>query len=186
MKILFWICSFSLFFFPSSEREKAIDWKKEQKLLWKNYCAHPNHKARAVALTSCGITYEFEAYMDPRFDFVTVDSKIKASFYPEKSWVKKGQASEAILEHEQLHFDLTEIYADKFRRIVAGTQFSSNVKEEMQSIFLSIKKELDSVQTFYDLETNFSRNRINQELWERKVTLWLSLNKTQHTNRNLQ
>lgn len=176
IKALVWFCS-ALLFLLLSDRENIIDWNSNNVLSWNDYAAKPNQNAQRVAYTACGIHYEFEAFLDPQFSFVTVDTDIKARFYPKLSWVKKEFATPEILAHERLHFDLTEIYADKFRRIVAETRFTYNVKMEMQVLYSQIQKELDSVQTFYDLETNLSRNRERQKIWDKKVSLWLSLNR---------
>ena len=47
-------------------------------------------------------------------------STAQATFDPNTSWVRNPKtASEALLRHEQLHFDITEVYARLMRQKLA-------------------------------------------------------------------
>ena len=67
-----------------------------------------------------------------------VDCNIETFFYPESSWYIPETANEVILSHEQLHFDISELFARKMRERVARFSFTSRVKSEMKKIYEQI------------------------------------------------
>ena len=95
---------------------------------------------------------------------------MNAYFYPNESWYKPDICDDFILGHEQLHFDISELFARKMRRKLRRTSFSDNVKAEIRKIYKDILKELKDYQELYDWETDFSRNREKQLEWNKKIT----------------
>jgi predicted secreted Zn-dependent protease len=95
--------------------------------------------------------------------------KVSTFFYPNKSWFQPALENEVILSHEQLHFDISELYARKMRKLMATTKFTRNVKAEVKAIYKKINEELAEFQDLYDTETNFSRNVEEQLRWNRKI-----------------
>lgn len=98
-----------------------------------------------------------------------VDCSINTFFYPESSWYRPELASQNILSHEQLHFDISELFARKMRARVKRFSFTSDVKAEMNQIYEQILKELQTFQKRYDEETNFSREVEKQIEWNNKI-----------------
>lgn len=73
--------------------------------------------------------------------------------------------------HEQLHFEIVELFARKFRKVILETKFKRNGKKfqnEFLQIYNRIDKEKDAYQSLYDQETNFSRNELKQKEWLEK------------------
>jgi len=76
-----------------------------------------------------------------------------------------------ILAHEQLHFDIHEIFARKFmqyaheEKVFATEHFSKELKKVFNKTFRELKK----MQEAYDRETNHGRNREAQAQWVKKV-----------------
>ncbi len=72
--------------------------------------------------------------------------------------------------HEQLHFDISELYAREMKRRLDDELFThGNVKAKVKSIYREINIELDDFQNLYDAETNFSRDLDKQEEWKLKI-----------------
>ncbi|MFK7807444.1 MAG: hypothetical protein AB8F74_06520, partial [Saprospiraceae bacterium] len=58
-----------------------------------------------------------------------------------------------VLDHEQLHFDISEIYARKFvQRIEQEVHSFKELQEKIDSIFSDIRKNLQLKQDEYDSE----------------------------------
>ena len=131
-----------------------------------------------------------------------VSVRIKAVMDPEKSWVRKSvkndyfppnskrlsMESRAVLRHEQLHFDITEIFARKMRKKVTEKFKTLRVlKVNALNSFLShlcetISKERRAMQKKYDKETyaadkdnNPNSLRKKQKEWETKVAILLKI-----------
>ncbi len=150
-----------------AQEEGSIIWSADQKLQWHDFKGRPFITAWASAVTASGIAYQFSSMEEDGKQLLNID--IHAYFYPDGSWYQPKLCDEFILAHEQLHFDISELYARKMRKIVSETRFTANVKEEVRAIYKQVLKELGIFQNKYDYETNFSRNVEKQLQWNRDI-----------------
>ncbi|MDO6767978.1 MULTISPECIES: DUF922 domain-containing protein [Cellulophaga] len=151
----------------NNQEEEVMLWNANKKLKWSDFKGEPQNK-RAAAVTASGLTYRFSTTKN-KGRVVSVDFIVSSYFYPNKSWYRPEVCDSIILSHEQLHFDITEIYAQKFRMRLEKAEFSNNVKAEVKAIYKQINIELNDFQNLYDSETNFSRDREQQLLWSNKI-----------------
>ncbi|MFT5819966.1 MAG: hypothetical protein ACI8ZM_001191 [Crocinitomix sp.] len=95
---------------------------------------------------------------------------ITAEFIKNKSWVI-GSPSDNLLQHEQLHFDITEYHARLFRKTMASYRFKSydTVPAEVTALFNERFKIYQAMQEKYDKATNHSKNYKAQVEWNLKV-----------------
>ncbi|MGB5555071.1 MAG: DUF922 domain-containing protein [Flavobacteriaceae bacterium] len=156
----------SSFLFPQAE-EETIVWSEDYKLQWADFKKKPFKTAWASAITASGIAYTF-SYKEAAEGNV-LNITISTHFFPNSSWYQKERVNDLVLSHEQLHFDISELYARKMRKRVAETVFTKNIKEEVKAIYKDILKELNAFQKKYDFETNFSRSMEQQFLWNQKI-----------------
>ncbi|MEP3208746.1 MAG: DUF922 domain-containing protein [Maribacter sp.] len=161
--------------FQSPQDYDTISWSAERRLSWDDFQGKAPLNARAAAITASGISYRFST--SGTKDNMEVDFQIDTFFYPTKSWYQPELSDEVILSHEQLHFDISELYARKMKARLAEETFTySNVKAKVKSIYRDILKELNDFQNQYDDETNFSRNREQQLIWNEKMKNALKIN----------
>lgn len=151
-----------LCFFKTDER---IPWQESKKLSWDNFIGQPDSNSDAAAVTSSGITF---GYRLSRVNNIieSIDTEATAHFYPEKSWVKPDEADTHILAHEQLHFDITELFTRKLRKALSEVTISQNVNEQLDAIHVKTVKDLNDFQNLYDSETDFSRDYDAQAKWQ--------------------
>ncbi|MDO5968814.1 DUF922 domain-containing protein [Flavivirga aquimarina] len=161
IRTLFIICSFLCI----QQEEPVISWNESYKLSWNDFKGPPNKNTSAVAVTASGITFGFSIREEDN-RVVSFTSQVHTHFYPEKSWYKKEQADAHVLAHEQLHFNITELYTRKFRQRIGQIKVSNNVKRQLKNLHNTINKELSQTQNKYDSETNYSRNVEAQTAWE--------------------
>jgi len=152
--------------FFSSAQEEAIDWFPQVRLSWENFKGTPTTD-KAAATTASGITYRFSS--QSLGDEVQIDFTVIAQFYPNKSWNRPKLCDAHVLGHEQLHFDITEVFARKMRKRMAATKFTRDVKKEVAAIYDEVNVALYAFQHRYDNESNFSRNEEQQALWHQKI-----------------
>ena len=158
--------------FQSLQDYETIQWNVEKRLSWDDFRGEIPKNNRAAAITASGITYRFST--SGTRGNIMVDFKIDTYFYPEKSWYQPELIDEVILGHEQLHFDISELYARKMKARLAEETFThANVKSKVKAIYTEIMKEVEEFQNVYDDETNFSRNREQQSIWNEKIALLL-------------
>lgn len=155
------------FFGSSQEVQESIPWSSERRLSWKDFKGPIPPNDLPAATTASGISYKYSANL--MYHEVNLDYHVGAYFYPNESWYKPDVCDGIILSHEQLHFDISELYARKMRLILSRTSFTEDVKAEVYQIYQVILKELSDFQDKYDLETNFSRNIEAQLEWNARI-----------------
>ncbi|MCK0161981.1 DUF922 domain-containing protein [Allomuricauda sp. F6463D] len=167
-KIIFIGCIlFSGFLGYTQEIEEGVLWEKSKRLTWADFKGKVPPAAESAAITASGISYSYSANL--LHHEVHLDFEVNAYFYPNESWYRPELCNDNILAHEQLHFDITELFARKMREKLRRTSFSDDVKSEVRKIYKDILVELQKYQEQYDWETNFSRNREKQIEWNYKI-----------------
>ncbi|MGO3184113.1 MAG: DUF922 domain-containing protein [Aequorivita sp.] len=165
MKLLFAFIFFILVF-PQSDSEKIL-WQESQKLTWEDFRGKPIASASFVASTNTGINFQY-SYSLKNGD-VSVEYSVASFFYPKKSWFQPGKVNQHILNHEQTHFDISELHARMLRKNLAGKKFSKKIKSEIESIYRQIEQKRRAMQVKFDAETDHSRNMEKEILWEKQI-----------------
>lgn len=168
-KLLIWLV-FIVFqpnLFGQENALKPITWSAE-KLTWDEYSADPDVENNAhAASTSSGITYSWTystANYVPDLDF-----EVTANFYPKRSWVKPAKKTPELLAHEQLHFDISELYARKLLNAFEGYVEMRNIRTDLKQIYSKIESMRNKMQTRYDKETNHGLDKTVQKKWNKKI-----------------
>ncbi len=151
-----------------SAQEETIKWDADRRLSWEDFKGKPEENSPAAAITASGISYYFSTYEDHNGE-MGINYTVTTYFYPNKSWYNRQLGDRIILSHEQLHFDIAELFARKMRAQLASTRFTRNVKEEVREIYRKINEELSEFQHRYDSETDYSRNYEAQILWNEVI-----------------
>lgn len=161
-------CVFLLGFFGfAQEIEEGVPWNDTIRLTWADFKGKVPTGEPSAATTASGISYTYSANL--LHHEVHLDFEVNAYFYPNESWYKPELCNENTLAHEQLHFDITEVFARKMREKLRRTSFSDDIKAEVRKIYSDILRGLQQYQERYDWETNFSRNREKQLEWNLKI-----------------
>lgn len=100
--------------------------------------------------------------------FVTV----VAFMNPQESWVISNERTNALLKHEQLHFDISELHARKLRQNILLQKLNKkDLANVLKSLVGNSHKLRKQSQNQYDLEIR--QNKSKQLEWEKKVALEL-------------
>lgn len=89
----------------------------------------------------------------------------------ELSWVVRGQATDALLRHEQGHYDIQALGARETHRRISELTASSSaeLEREKRAIEREVQQKVDEKNTRYDDQTNHSRNAAQQRNWEGSI-----------------
>jgi len=153
--------------FNDSQDYETIAWSQENKLTCEDFKGEAPNNARAAATTASGISYQSST--SGSSGEIELDYLVSTFFYPNKSWYQPSLCDSLILSHEQLHFDISELYARKMRNRLASSPFTQNVKAEVKQIYKEVLEELEEFQNLYDDQTNFSRDLEQQLIWDNKI-----------------
>lgn len=169
LKIFLWI--FILGGLTLTAQDEVMQWEPSLKLQWSDFKGDPPESKRIAATTASGISYSYSAKGNKgRY---TLDFEVLTHFYPTKSWYHPELCDEVVLSHEQLHFDISELFARELRSRLRNGRFSDNVKAEVRELFAQVNEELSAFQNRYDLETDYSRDREAQAEWNRRISQML-------------
>lgn len=147
--------------------QEEVEWSPDFRFTWNDFKGKVPAGSGAAATTASGISYDFSTYYE--HGEMKVDFNVYAYFYPTKSWYKPDISNDVTLLHEQLHFDITELYARKLREKLDNATFTDNIKEEVRKMYKGTIRQLNDFQNKYDSETNYSRNLPVQERWVKEI-----------------
>ncbi|UBM60820.1 hypothetical protein LAG90_09245 [Marinilongibacter aquaticus] len=148
--------------------QSLIIWDKERKLVVADFKADTANRP-------------FEAATYSGFNIIPVAGTLKelpkliveTSFDSNRSYLKQRGNVSFVLKHEQLHFDLSEIYARKFvERMRNASLTVKNVSERGNEIFKQIQIEMQNMNDLYDTEVYADTTL--QTRWDNKIKIMLS------------
>lgn len=149
------------------ENDTLILWQKKRKLIWDDFKGskkQPKSLYRLHQVAACGIEFKESFFQETIEDIPIVDVKLYFNKY--RGWTITEDPK--MLEHEQIHFDIAELYARKIRKKVLSLK-NKNVLDVYKYINSvdSIFKECDRYHDEYDDEVLLNYDR--QQAWQTKV-----------------
>jgi len=166
--------------------ENLLRWDENRKLTWGDFQGYA-FSAPYYALTKWYVPFEYNWELSNEkgchYKFIKISAT--ANFDKGKSWVKKGQEADWLLNHEQGHFDMARIFAEEFNERaqseLMGKEFScpggtnnSNIinnqaMNQVQNIFGQEHQKALQMNKHYDAETNHGKNNSKQIEWDKKI-----------------
>ena len=143
----------------------AIDWSPEFRLAWSDFRAEQSRgRGNAVAASTCGFGYEGIVQGDQ------IRVNVYVRFYCEESWHNNNYRLDEILAHEQLHFDICELYGRiLYNNIVDLRKRGQLTEKNLGKTLKKLRDEYDQVQEKYDRETSHSMNSEKQVEWRQRI-----------------
>jgi hypothetical protein len=149
--------------------EKEIEWFANRKLIWEDFKGNPKpiSNSNTAAQTYCGFGFQTNR--------ITMLTKVKIftinTFTCNLSWVRSDQKNRVdLLEHEQGHFDLCEVYTRQLRKKLEEKKLTAfNINTDANIIFKEIYVLYLDRQELYEKETNYGLYREKQIEWTKKI-----------------
>ena len=159
----FLLFGFILFVVFAKAQDKLF-WNENRKLVWADFQSQtkPN-TSQAAATTYCGMSYLLKSSTKK---FTDKQVKIESFFIPSKSWSHPEHKTDNVLMHEQSHFDIAELFARRFRKIISDK--SLDVKS-LQKYYERIYDDYKAYQQDYETVTNHGRIRDKQLEYSQKI-----------------
>jgi len=142
-------------------------WSDSRKLTWEDFRGAVNAQSdESAAATHCGIGFKTNIAEGNKPGIFVYNT-----FYVNKSWVRPDAKISGILDHEQGHFDLCEIYTRKLRERMNSFNFNTpDVKQALLSIYSEVNSEYERRQQAYEEETTHGTNIPQQKKWQASIT----------------
>jgi len=149
--------------------DSFIEWNEELKLLKSDFQAeYKETDGDAVATTASAFGYSITD------DNGNITGNIYVRFYPGKSWwnpeFKEVEKFKEVLEHEQLHFDICELYGRKLYKGIISLRNKRRLNEyQINKLMSKLEKQYINFQDQYDKDTDHSINQKEQERWNNLI-----------------
>lgn len=157
----------------AGENSDTIYYDFKRPLTWDDFKGVPDYNNPGGAITSSG--FAFNAQMNMENDVIHLSVRVYTFFSKKRSWKKPGINSDYHLLHEQRHFDITRLYAQKFCNELAKADFTAaNYNKLLTSLFNTSFTESNDLQQRYDDETQHSIKTAEQLKWNDKIGQELS------------
>lgn len=145
----------------SEAASSFLHWRQGRPLHWGDFQGDPDPTARAAALSTCG--FRVSAAGQGKNFRITVENR----FARHQSWVRADRRSPALLQHEQGHFDLSELYTRLLRRRIAEEGINRrNYNARIEELYREVQAAYLAEQERYDRETRSGIDPDQQAAWE--------------------
>ncbi len=144
-------------------KDTLIYWAGSKPLTWDDFELRHHGLGDEAAMSAVVIHSSFNS--NP------AQMTITCLFDKTKSWVWMEKESEALLKHEQGHFDITEIFARQFRKQAMATTFTiKNMQDKYNKLHNDINSKWGKEENLYDKETNHGLDSTKQCEWLKNIT----------------
>jgi hypothetical protein len=142
--------------------DPKLEWNEFYKVTWSDFQGKPSQHSNGDAATAVQIKAK------PFYVKDEINYDVMAYFNRQQSWARTQ--SDALLAHEQLHFDIAELYARKIRKEIA--RLKNNKINDVETINAAIRvllAESDRIDIQYDAETLHGGFAKKQAKWAAKI-----------------
>lgn len=149
--------------------ELIINWQANLKLKREDFKAITKNNSRSsVATTSSGFGYNITD------NGGKISGSIFVRFYCSRSWWNPDLIDKEkvmyVLNHEQIHFDICELFGRKLYKGVIELRNSEKINSKtIDKLQSKLEKQYFNYQDKYDKETNHSINRVEQHYWNMNI-----------------
>jgi|GEM_PF-342927 len=153
---------------PNIDADTIVHYASSRPLTWADFKGRPSILSRWAAQVFTSFGFEARSTIKNR----VVELHVRVSVWLDKtiSWGRPDSKNDYVLAHEQLHFDITQIIGQRFKKKVQNMLFSTDdYSSEIQYQYLEFYRDLAQLQQQYDAETNHGLDQAAQSRWSEKV-----------------
>ncbi|MDP3469580.1 MAG: hypothetical protein Q8S11_14670 [Daejeonella sp.] len=146
----------------------TVYYQRARLLSFDDFQARPPANARFQAAIFPSFGYDMQR--EYKEGFILIHINLKVYMMKSASWALAMIKSTYSLNHEQRHFDLVKVIAERFKTKLLSEKLNPDNYEGIINFeYLEFYREMNRLQERYDQETNHGTNRAKQEEWNRKI-----------------
>ncbi|MGK7394583.1 MAG: hypothetical protein ACNS62_08415 [Candidatus Cyclobacteriaceae bacterium M3_2C_046] len=152
--------------------QNLIRWQEDVPLQWGHFNGAP-HDSSFAAASFIGIDYQV---LEKNFWTGRIKLDVFATFNCDSSWVLPEKADEITLQHEQIHFNIAELYARKIRKMVdLEIRTTREFRKNFPNLYRALYLEYYDCQNQFEEETDLGRDLQAQQKWAARIRHGLNL-----------
>ncbi|WP_423146233.1 hypothetical protein [Rubrolithibacter danxiaensis] len=137
-------------------------------LTWKDFRAPVPAGSRYAATIFPSLAYEGRSEVVKGFIELRVALKVFAT--PSSSWVRPEAKDSYSLNHEQRHFDIVKVVAERFKQKIKSEKLTlDNFDSILRYEYIESFREMNRLEDQYDDETGHGQNAAIQQKWNEKI-----------------
>lgn len=174
--LIFYISLFNRIGCVATKQQEYIVWNEGRKLKWDDFYKKEFIGLGVTAASAIRIKFSYE--VDAYLKWFSVE----CLFLKNESTARYDK-TDYVLNHEQGHFNIGEIFARKLRKRIleARKLITKKNYNTLDSIYHAYTQTLIEGQELYDKETDYSNDSLQQRLWDIRIKKGLdSLSKYQN------
>lgn len=154
-----------------NHQEQNIDtvyYLKSRSLNFDDFQAKPpsNTKFQAAIFPAFG----YDMHREFKDGLIQIQIILKVYMIKSASWAFPMIKSNYSLNHEQRHFDLVKLIAERFKaKLLSANLDPDNYQGVINFEYLEFYREMNRLQEKYDQETNHGIDKVKQDEWNRKI-----------------
>lgn len=170
---------------------QPIPWAAERPLTWADFQGTPSPDDPPTIAARSHILLNYRYQFVSSYDGsakrycarVYVQAlQVDCMFDPLGSWARYDARTDRVLNHEQRHFDLAQVYAAKIRTAIGITTAygatseaaQEALKVQVQSTASAIAQRWKDTDASYDSETGGGTDPASQQMWNQRIDSWLA------------
>ncbi len=152
-----------------ADQVDTVFYQPEKKLTWYDFQGKSNRPgSKYAAAVYSSMSYEGGSQMVDNYIQATIS--LKVFMVRSMSWGRDEARNNYTLAHEQTHFDITRIVAERFKERLKKMDLTiEDYDSQIQFEFLEAFREMNAEQEKYDGETRHGLNTEVQAEWMLKV-----------------
>ncbi|PSR57417.1 hypothetical protein AHMF7605_23045 [Adhaeribacter arboris] len=147
--------------------DDTVFYTPNRPLKWNDFTATPRGgKYAALVFPS----FAYQGGSEVVNGVIQLNLTVKVYVIRSSSWVKDAARDAYSLNHEQRHFDIVKLVAERFKRKIQPDSLTLNDYNSMvQYKFIESFREMNRMQEKYDGETGHGTNSGAQEAWNSRI-----------------
>lgn len=173
--ILFLLTGLTSAGFSQKANPGIILWNPARTVSVSDFIVVPDSSTRItgdhMAVTRTGITYSLTAKPGSKNFEITIYATMHKpnSFIRERVLDAPRGSINYLMNHEQKHFDISEIYAREAVKAIRGKRFTKNYTREINDLMKGLFKQSEDLHDLYDNETGNGTNASAQSEWNNRI-----------------
>lgn len=156
-----------------SQGDDTLEYRKDQPLIWNDFRERPPATSRFGAQVFP--IFSFSEHYTVENGVIRVVVRVRAAVARSSCWVKPESRTSYALNHEQRHFDILAIIAERFIADLKKRNYPLvNFDGEINALYLAAYHELGKEEDLYDRVSDHGQNTSEQERWNLKIDRALS------------
>jgi hypothetical protein len=154
--------------YTAASAPDTVFYSPSRPLIWNDFTGSPSKPSKYAAAVFPGFAYEGRSEVVNGELHLYLDMKVYV--LQSSSWVKPDSRNDYSLNHEQKHFDLVKLVAERFKQKITPAILSvEDYNSIIQYHYIESFREMNQLQEQYDSETQHGLNKVAQEQWNKKI-----------------